>query len=121
MFAEVHELGMRDGARSETFTGLAGAGDLVATALAEGSRNRRAGELVGQGVPSDAVPGDRRPDGRGTGGGAAAGRDPARARRRGAGTAGLRTLLEGGTTPNDWVQTFRTPQEQPPLSPCRLS
>ena len=35
--------------RSETFAGLAGAGDLVATALAEGSRNRRAGEMVGRG------------------------------------------------------------------------
>ena len=35
------------GGRSETFAGLAGAGDLVATAIAEGSRNRRAGELVG--------------------------------------------------------------------------
>ena len=39
----------RNGGRSETFAGLAGAGDLVATALAEGSRNRRAGELVGAG------------------------------------------------------------------------
>ena len=42
-------------ARSETFAGLAGAGDLVATAIAEGSRNRRAGELVGAGVPRGQV------------------------------------------------------------------
>jgi glycerol-3-phosphate dehydrogenase (NAD(P)+) len=43
------------GGRSETFAGLAGAGDLVATAIAEGSRNRRAGELVGAGVPAGQV------------------------------------------------------------------
>jgi glycerol-3-phosphate dehydrogenase (NAD(P)+) len=32
--------------------GLAGAGDLVATALAPQSRNRRAGELLAQGLPA---------------------------------------------------------------------
>ena len=56
VFSEVHELAVRHGARSETFAGLAGAGDLVATALAEGSRNRRAGELVGSGVASADIP-----------------------------------------------------------------
>ncbi len=57
VFSEVHELALASGGRSETFTGLAGAGDLVATAVAEGSRNRRAGELVGRGVPTDQVAG----------------------------------------------------------------
>jgi len=52
VFSEVHELARASGGRSETFAGLAGAGDLVATAIAEGSRNRRAGELVGSGMPS---------------------------------------------------------------------
>ena len=51
IFSEVHELALASGGRSETFAGLAGAGDLVATAIAEGSRNRRAGELVGAGMP----------------------------------------------------------------------
>jgi glycerol-3-phosphate dehydrogenase (NAD(P)+) len=50
IFSEVHELAVASGGRSETFVGLAGAGDLVATAIAEGSRNRRAGEPVGAGV-----------------------------------------------------------------------
>ena len=36
------------GGKLETFTGLAGVGDLTATVLAPGSRNRRAGELLGQ-------------------------------------------------------------------------
>ncbi len=55
IFSEVHELALASGGRSETFAGLAGTGDLVATALAEGSRNRRAGELVGAGLPSTQV------------------------------------------------------------------
>jgi glycerol-3-phosphate dehydrogenase (NAD(P)+) len=55
IFSEVHELALASGGRSETFAGLAGAGDLVATAIAEGSRNRRAGELVGAGVPAKQV------------------------------------------------------------------
>ena len=40
------------GGRPETFAGLAGAGDLVATVVASGSRNRRAGELLAQGMPA---------------------------------------------------------------------
>jgi glycerol-3-phosphate dehydrogenase (NAD(P)+) len=55
IFSEVHELALASGGRSETFAGLAGAGDLVATAIAEFSRNRRAGELVGAGVPAGQV------------------------------------------------------------------
>jgi glycerol-3-phosphate dehydrogenase (NAD(P)+) len=55
IFSEIHELALASGGRSETFAGLAGAGDLVATAIAEGSRNRRAGELVGAGVPARQV------------------------------------------------------------------
>lgn len=52
VFAELQSYGVAHGARAETFAGLAGTGDLVATVLAEGSRNRRAGELLGSGVPS---------------------------------------------------------------------
>jgi glycerol-3-phosphate dehydrogenase (NAD(P)+) len=55
IFSEVHQLAVATGGRSETFAGLAGAGDLVATAIAEGSRNRRAGELVGAGMPTGQV------------------------------------------------------------------
>jgi len=55
VFAEVDELSRRRGGLPETFAGLAGAGDLVATVTAEGSRNRRAGELLGQGMPADRI------------------------------------------------------------------
>ena len=44
------------GAELETFSGLAGIGDLTATILAPGSRNRRAGELLGSGVPAAQIP-----------------------------------------------------------------
>ncbi len=44
------------GAELETFNGLAGIGDLTATVLAPGSRNRRAGELLGSGVPAEQIP-----------------------------------------------------------------
>lgn len=44
------------GGELDTFTGLAGVGDLVATVLSPGSRNRRAGELLGSGVPPSQVP-----------------------------------------------------------------
>ena len=51
VFAEVHAYARAHGGQSETFAGLAGAGDLVATVVAQGSRNRRAGEMLGRGVP----------------------------------------------------------------------
>lgn len=52
VFAEVDALARARGGRPETFAGLAGAGHLVATVVATASRNRRAGELLGQGVPA---------------------------------------------------------------------
>jgi 1-acyl-sn-glycerol-3-phosphate acyltransferase len=52
VFAEVDALARRRGGRPETFAGLAGAGDLVATVVATSSRNRRAGELLAQGMPA---------------------------------------------------------------------
>ncbi|MBK5230863.1 MAG: NAD(P)-binding domain-containing protein, partial [Thermoleophilia bacterium] len=54
-FVEVERLARIYGARHETFTGLAGTGDLVATVLAVGSRNRRAGELLGAGVSAERI------------------------------------------------------------------
>jgi glycerol-3-phosphate dehydrogenase (NAD(P)+) len=44
------------GAEPETFSGLAGVGDLTATVLAPGSRDRRAGELLGRGTPAEQIP-----------------------------------------------------------------
>jgi len=52
IFSEVWRWAMTRGASPMSLIGLAGTGDLVATALAPESRNRRAGELLAQGVPS---------------------------------------------------------------------
>lgn len=47
--AEISRLVVAAGGRAETVAGLAGVGDLVATCTSRHSRNRRAGELIGQG------------------------------------------------------------------------
>jgi len=44
------------GAQLETFSGLAGVGDLTATMMAPTGRNRRAGELLGEGTPAAEIP-----------------------------------------------------------------
>lgn len=49
--AEITRLGLAMGARPETFSGLAGVGDLVVTCLSRHSRNRRVGEAIGRGEP----------------------------------------------------------------------
>jgi glycerol-3-phosphate dehydrogenase (NAD(P)+) len=56
IFAEVWRYAEAQGARPESMIGLGGTGDLVATALAPHSRNRRAGELLGAGVPATEIP-----------------------------------------------------------------
>ena len=56
IFAEVWRYAEGLGGRAESMIGLAGAGDLVATALARESRNRRAGELLAAGVPATEIP-----------------------------------------------------------------
>ncbi|HEX5982697.1 MAG TPA: 1-acyl-sn-glycerol-3-phosphate acyltransferase [Solirubrobacterales bacterium] len=45
------------GADPDTFSGLAGVGDLTATMMAPSGRNRRAGELLGTGTPAGDIPG----------------------------------------------------------------
>ena len=55
VFAEVDALARLRGGRPETFAGLAGTGDLVATVVSSSSRDRRAGELLAQGVPGPEI------------------------------------------------------------------
>ena len=52
---EITRLGIKLGGKQETFCGLSGLGDLIVTCLSEHSRNRKAGYLVGQGMPLDEV------------------------------------------------------------------
>jgi len=54
--AEMARLAVAAGGKEETFSGLAGMGDLVVTCWSKSGRNRRAGELIAQGTePDEAV------------------------------------------------------------------
>ena len=113
VFAEIDGLARSLGAAPDTFAGLAGAGDLVATVVADGSRNRRAGHLLGQGVSAgdigpalghaveavDTVP-------------LLAGllRDAQLAAPT---TFGLAELLEGRIAPETWTATVTKPTPRP--------
>ena len=109
VFAEIDALARTRGSRPETFAGLAGAGDLVATVVATGSRNRRAGELLAQGVPAAEI-------------GSAIGQSAeavdsvpllATAAREAQVAApaldGLAALLEGRIGPDQWAATVTEP------------
>jgi glycerol-3-phosphate dehydrogenase (NAD(P)+) len=107
VWRECVEYGLAGGARLETFAGLAGVGDLTATVLAPGSRNRRAGELLGSGVPAAQIP-DRI-------GQASEGLDSvplcaqtlAAAGIRAPALEGLAALIEGRIDPGGWISTLR--------------
>ncbi len=107
VWRECVEYGLAGGAQLDTFTGLAGVGDLTATVMAPGSRNRRAGELLGTGVPAAQIP-DRI-------GQASEGLDsvPLCARTlTGAGVeapalAGLAALIEGEIDTQAWISRLR--------------
>jgi glycerol-3-phosphate dehydrogenase (NAD(P)+) len=113
IFAEVWEFAASGGAQPESLIGLAGTGDLVATALAPQSRNRRAGELLAQGVPSSEIP-ERI-------GQAVEALDlvPLLARAlhaagvRAPVTAALSRLVQGELPLDDWVALVRTTVPQP--------
>jgi len=109
VFAEIEAFAQRQGGRPETFAGLAGAGDLVATALAEHDRSRRAGELLGAGMPArDIAP---------SLGHAVEAVDTvpllSDAMRRSGLTApavdGLADLIEGRVEPGSWARTLTRP------------
>ncbi len=54
---EVARLGLRSGAKFETFFGLAGIGDLIVTCSSVHSRNRKLGERIGRGMSLDSAVG----------------------------------------------------------------
>jgi glycerol-3-phosphate dehydrogenase (NAD(P)+) len=56
VWRECTDYAIARGAQLETFSGLAGVGDLTATMMAPTGRNRRAGELLGAGTPAEEIP-----------------------------------------------------------------
>lgn len=52
---ELKEIGLSQGCRKETFYGLTGLGDLIVTATSKHSRNRKYGELLGQGLNHEEI------------------------------------------------------------------
>ena len=51
--SELMQLGLAMGCKMQTFSGLAGVGDLIVTTTSMHSRNNRCGMLIGKGVPVD--------------------------------------------------------------------
>jgi glycerol-3-phosphate dehydrogenase (NAD(P)+) len=102
VFAEVEAFARHAGARPGTFAGLAGVGELVATAPASDSPVRRAGVLLAQGAAAGAA-------------------DPVRSvpllaeRVHGAGLEapvlrGLANVIEGRVTPERWTASLTAPR-----------
>jgi 1-acyl-sn-glycerol-3-phosphate acyltransferase len=113
VYAECHALADARGASASSFTGTAGAGDLVATVLASHSRNRRAGELLAEGVDPADIP-------------AILGQEPeslysvpvlaramSEAGLRGAATAQLAALAEGRIAADQWADLARRARAGP--------
>lgn len=107
VWRECVDFALAKGGELETFSGLAGVGDLTATVLAPKSRNRQAGQLLGAGVPAEKIPGRV--------GQASEGLDsvPLIAETVGAAgidspsLAGLASLIEGEIDAGEWVAGLR--------------
>jgi glycerol-3-phosphate dehydrogenase (NAD(P)+) len=108
IFSEIHELALASGGRSETFAGLAGAGDLVATAIAEHSRNRQAGEMVGAGVPAGQVAASMDQTAESLATVPLLGLAFERQGIDAPVTTGLRRVLDGESSPEQWLESVRS-------------
>ena len=111
LFDEVHALALARGAEARTFSGLAGVGDLVATALAAGSRNRRAGELLGRGLPADAAAAALDGTAEALDTTAPLSAALARADLEATATSALLALIEGRLSPDEWLAELRSAGE----------
>jgi 1-acyl-sn-glycerol-3-phosphate acyltransferase len=109
---ECVDYAMLKGARLETFAGLAGVGDLTATVLAPNSRNRRAGELLGKGVPADQIPGRIRQASEGLDSVPLVAETLTRAGVAAPRLSGLAELIAGEIEPTEWIAGLRQAERQ---------
>jgi glycerol-3-phosphate dehydrogenase (NAD(P)+) len=107
VFSEVHELAVASGGRSETFAGLAGAGDLVATTIAGGG-NRRAGDMVGAGHPAGQAEAAVQRTAESVATVPLLTEAFAREGIEAPVTAGLRRVLDGDASPEQWLESVRS-------------
>jgi glycerol-3-phosphate dehydrogenase (NAD(P)+) len=107
IWRECVEYALASGAQLDTFTGLAGVGDLTATVMAPESRNRRAGELLGAGVAADQIPGRIGQASEGLDAVPLLAESMARAGLQAPGLDGLAALIAGRIDPGEWVAGLR--------------
>ena len=108
IFSEVHALALASGGRSETFAGLAGAGNLVASAIAGGSRNRSAGGLVAAGVSPRQLDASTDQTAESLATVPLLGLAFERQGIDAPVTAGLRRMLDGAISSDQWLQSVRS-------------
>jgi glycerol-3-phosphate dehydrogenase (NAD(P)+) len=119
IFAEVWRFAEAQGAKAESMIGLAGTGDLVATALAPQSRNRRAGELLADGVPTSEIPERIGQAIESLESVPLLARALARAGVEAPVTTGLARLIDGSLPLDDWFALVRTTVPPPARFPAR--
>jgi 1-acyl-sn-glycerol-3-phosphate acyltransferase len=107
VFSELERLGASLGAHPDTFDGLAGVGDLLATALAPHSRNRRAGEMLATGMPAAAVGAALRGTAEGVESVPLLAQACAREGIEAPATEALAALVEGRVAPERWIENVR--------------
>jgi glycerol-3-phosphate dehydrogenase (NAD(P)+) len=107
VWRECVDYALSKGARLETFTGLAGVGDLTATVLAPKSRNRQAGELLGAGLSAEKIPGRIGQASEGLDSVPLIAATVAAAGVEAPALAGLADLVEGRIDANEWVAGLR--------------
>jgi glycerol-3-phosphate dehydrogenase (NAD(P)+) len=107
IWRECVEYALASGAQLDTFTGLAGVGDLTATVMAPESRNRRAGALLGAGVAADQIPGRIGQASEGLDTVPLLAESMARAGLQAPGLDGLAALIAGRIDPGEWVAGLR--------------
>jgi 1-acyl-sn-glycerol-3-phosphate acyltransferase len=113
VFADCGALARARGCRPETFAGLVGAGDLVATAVAEGSRNERAGELLSRGVNAEEFGHKLGPLAEAVDTDALLARVARAAGIETPAIDGLLALVEGRIEPREWIEAVTSEARQP--------